>query len=197
MECFYCRHLNPEDEPRCQRCARRLHAGPARPAPGSYSVAATAWAVEPAVEQAVSPPAAEPTPQRTQPLRQTRLFSDPDSGKVLQFPSAPKPQAPKPKSRRHASQPSDSQSFLDFNPPAPHAPRTLKTSVEAVIYCDAPVATPTHRAVGFALDFSIVAMAMVGFLLTFYLCGGEFQKINSGISLGFGGAVPWLSLFYR
>ena len=198
MECFYCRHLNPEDEPRCQRCARRLRSGPARPAPdnyaGSYSVAATATAW--AVEQAVAPPVAEAAPQRQQPLRQTRLFSDPDSGKVLQFPSAPKPQAARSRSRRHASQPSDSQSFLDFNPPAPHAPRTLKTSVEAVIYCDAPVATPTHRAVGFALDFSIVVMAIGVFLLTFYLCGGEFEKINSGIALGFGGAFLCIALFY-
>src|SRR5258708_25587434 len=100
MECFYCRHVNPEDEPRCERCARRLRAGPARRAPdtyaGSYSVAATAWAVdqatEQAIEQAVARPVAETVPQRTQPLRQTRLFSDPDGGKVLQFPSTAKPQ---------------------------------------------------------------------------------------------------------
>jgi len=200
MHCHYCRHLNPEDEPRCQRCARRLQAGPARPAPdnypGAYSVAATAtataWAVEPAASAAV----VETAPQRPQALRQTRLFSEGDSGKVLQFPSAPKPQEPKPKTRRHASQQADSQAFLDFLPPAPHAPRTLKTSVEAVIYCDAPVATPTHRAVGFALDFSIVVIALGVFLLTFRFCGGEFEKINMGIGLGFGGAFLCIALFY-
>src|SRR5262249_51493935 len=198
MECFYCRHLNPEDEPRCQRCARRLRSGPARPAPdnyvSSYSVGATAAAW--AVEQAVAPPTNETAPQRAQPLRQTRLFSDPDSGKVLQFPSAPKPPGPKPKSRRHALQPTDSQSFLDFHPPTPHAPRTLKTSVEAVIYCDAPVATPTHRAVGAAIDFGMIGMAFGLFLLTFHLCGGEFDRINAGVGLGFAGAFLGIALFY-
>jgi uncharacterized RDD family membrane protein YckC len=179
-----------------------MQAGAARPAPdnytGSYSAAATARAlasVAPA-EQTAAEPAAVSVPQRTQVPRQTRLFSEAESGKVLQFPSAPKPHEPKTRSRRQAAQQSDSQAFLDFLPPAPHAPRTLKTSVEAVIYCDAPVATPTHRAVGFALDFSIVVMAIGVFLLTFHFCGGEFQKINMGIGLGFGGAFLCIALFY-
>jgi len=146
-----------------------------------------------APEQSEAPAAA--APQRKQIPRQTRLFVDPDA-KVLQFPSAPKPQEPKPRSRRHAAQASDSQAFLDFLPPAPHAPRTLKTSVEAVIYCDAPVATPTHRAVGFALDFSMIGIAVGVFLLTFYACGGEFERINAGMSLGFGGAFLSIALFY-
>ena len=198
MHCLYCRHLNPEDEPRCQRCARRLQTGPARPAPesypGSYSVAATAtaWAVEPAASASEVQTAA----QRPQALRQTKLFSEGENGKVLQFPSAMKLPEPKPKSRRQATQQSDSQAFLDFLPPAPHAPRTLKTSVEAVIYCDAPVATPTHRAFGFALDFSLVVIALGVFLLTFYFCGGQFEKINMGIGLGFGGAFLCIALFY-
>src|SRR5437867_3307844 len=140
MHCLYCTHWNPEDEPRCQRCARRLQVSPARPAPanyaGTYSAAATAAA--PAVERTLPP------------------VPEGEAGKVLQFPSVAKPHETKTKSRRQAAQSSDSQAFLDFLPPAPHAPRTLKTSVEAVIYCDAPVATPTHRAVGFALDFSLV-----------------------------------------
>jgi uncharacterized RDD family membrane protein YckC len=115
---------------------------------------------------------------------------------VLQFPSAARPTEPKPRSRRQSPQRDDSQAFLDFLPPAPHAPRTLKTSVEAVIYCDAPVATPIHRAEGFALDFSIVMMAIGVFLLTFYSCGGEFPKINTYVALGFGGAFLCIALFY-
>jgi uncharacterized RDD family membrane protein YckC len=200
MHCLYCRHLNPEDEPRCQRCARRLQSGPARPAPdnypGSYSVAATAAATDWAVERAGSTAVVEAALQRPQALRQTRLFSEGESGKVLQFPSAVKLPEPKHKARRQVSQQADGQAFLDFLPPAPHAPRTLKTSVEAVIYCDAPVATSTHRAVGFALDFSIVVMALGIFLLTFHFCGGEFEKINMGIGLGFGGAFLCIALFY-
>src|SRR5437667_308138 len=78
----------------------------------------------------------------------------------------------------------------------PHAPRTLKTSVEAVIYCDAPVATLAHRAVAFALDFSIVVMAIGVFLLAFRLCGGEFAKVNVFVGLGFGSAFLGIALFY-
>ena len=199
MHCLYCGHLNSEDEPRCQRCARRLQVASARSAPEGYvySAAATAPAMQPAAP--AIKPAVEITPQRPQIPRQTRLFSDAESGKVLQFPSsaaASKPHDPKPRSRRPAPQPSDNQAFLDFLPPAPHSPRTLKTSVEAVIYCDAPVATPTHRAVGFALDFSIVMIANAVFLLTFHFCGGEFDKINAGVAMGFGGAFLCIALFY-
>jgi uncharacterized RDD family membrane protein YckC len=184
-----------------------MQAGPARPAPdnyaGSYSALATATAR--ALDPVASASPAEPDEQaasvgivqrRTQVPRQTRLFSEGESGKVLQFPPVSKPHEPKPKSRRHPAQQSDSQAFLDFLPPAPHAPRTLKTSVEAVIYCEAPVATATHRAVGFALDFSIVMMAIGVFLLTFHFCGGEFEKVNLGMGLGFGGAFLCIALFY-
>jgi uncharacterized RDD family membrane protein YckC len=171
---------------------------PARPAPDSYAApyqaTALATAAEPSEEWAPAVPAA--TPQWTQAPRQARLFQDPEGGKVLQFPSAVKTHEPKPRVRRHASQTSDSQAYLDFLPPTPHAPRTLKTSVEAVIYCDAPVATPTHRAVGAALDFGMIGMAVGLFLLTFHLCGGEFEKLNIGIGLGFAGAFLSIALFY-
>src|SRR5579859_6715923 len=154
MRCIYCNHVNPEDEPRCQRCARRLPAAP------EACMGAVALAMAPAPSWTPSQSAAAAAPQRAQIPRQTRLFSEGDGGKVVAFPSAPKTHEPKPRQRRQAAQASDSQAFLDFLPPTPHAPRTLKTSVEAVIYCDAPVATPTHRAVGFALDFSMVVIAI-------------------------------------
>lgn len=198
MNCLYCRHSNSDDEPRCQRCGRRLQAAAARPAPENYVSTfsgATALAVAPAFDQPIAPEVAAP-PQRNQVPRQTRLFTDPESGKVLLFPSTAKPHEPRQRVRRHSPAAPDNQAFLDFLPPAPHAPRTLKTSVEAVIYCDAPVATPTHRAVAAALDFSILVMAFGAFLLTFYLCGGEFGKINAGVGIGFAGAFLAIALFY-
>jgi uncharacterized RDD family membrane protein YckC len=174
--------------------------GPARSAPEGYAGAtalATAVAFAPVrqtTESAGAP--VPPAPQRNQVPRQTRLFAESDGGKVLQFPSALKPAGPKPRTRRQASQASDSQAFLDFLPPAPHVPRTLKTSVEAVIYCDAPVATPTHRAAAFAVDFAIVMVAIGAFLLTFNLCGGEFGKLNIYVESGFAGAFACIALFY-
>src|SRR3954465_13770643 len=98
MHCLYCRHWNPEDEPRCQRCARRLQSAPARSAPEgrassySWTAAATAPALDPVIEpvtETVEPAraevVAEAPPQRTQVPRQTRLFTEGESGKVLQF----------------------------------------------------------------------------------------------------------------
>jgi uncharacterized RDD family membrane protein YckC len=141
-------------------------------------------------------PAPTAPPARNPVARQSRLFPDSEGNKVLQFPASSRPAEPKPRSRRQAPQRPDSQAFLDFLPPAPHAPRTLKTSVEAVIYCDAPVATPIHRAVGFALDFAVVMMGIAVFLATFYFCGGDFPKINAHVALGFGGAFLGIALFY-
>ncbi len=174
--------------------------GPARSAPEGYvGATALAMAIAPApVRQKteITGPAASPAPQRIEVPRQTRLFADSETGRVLQFPGVMKPAEPKPRNRRQASQPSDSQAILDFLPPAPHVPRTLKTSVEAVIYCDAPVATPMHRAAAFAVDFAIVMLAIGAFLLTFHLCGGEFGKLNMQIELGFGGAFACIVVFY-
>ena len=195
MRCLYCGHNNSEDEPRCQRCARRLPVGAARSAPVGYDGAnALATAVAPALRKTTT--AVASAPERTQIARQSRLFPDAESSKVLQFPSTLKPIEPKSRPRRQSPHRSDSQAFLDFQPPAPHAPRTLKTSVEAVIYCDAPVATPIHRAVGFALDFTVVMMAIGVFLSAFYACGGEFPKINIYVAIGFGGAFLGIALFY-
>ena len=195
MSCLYCGHQNTDDEPRCQRCARRLPVGPARSAPPGYDGAnALATAVAPARRRA-TPSIALP-PQRSQVARQSKLFPEVETSKVLQFPAVAKSAEPKPRLRRQPPPPPDSQAFLDFLPPAPHAPRTLKTSVEASIYCDAPVATPIHRAVGFALDFAVVMIAFGVFLFAFYACGGEFPKINTYVAIGFGGAFLGLALFY-
>src|SRR5450432_3885157 len=98
MDCLYCRHWNPDDEPRCQKCGRRLMTGAARPAPEGYvGATALAMAFAPApVRQPVeaADTAAPAPPQRTQTPRQTRLFSESESGRVLQFQSTMKPAEP-------------------------------------------------------------------------------------------------------
>ncbi len=165
MHCLYCRHLNVEDEHRCERCG----SSGCRPCPrgrgpvgrgGAATALAAAEAPVLARQNREDAEVIPPQPQRPQIPRQTRLFAEAESSKVLAFPTASKPPEPRqPRQRRQAPRPPDSQAFLDFLPPAPHAPRTLKTSVEAVIYCDAPVATLTHRAVAFSIDFSLVTVA--------------------------------------
>src|SRR4051812_11017974 len=95
MNCLYCRHSNPEDEPRCQRCGRRLQVAPARPEPDHYvsyqAPQATALAVAMAPDYELAPPPVAAPPQRAQVPRQSRLFSDNES-KILQFPGISKPQ---------------------------------------------------------------------------------------------------------
>lgn len=74
------------------------------------------------------------------------------------------------------------QGTLDFLPPAPAKPRRLGTSVEAVIYCEAPVATTLHRAVASALDWSMVTLGYGLFLAAFYLLGGQFDLTRSNVT---------------
>jgi uncharacterized RDD family membrane protein YckC len=97
-----------------------------------------------------------------------------------------KPQ-PKPVVRRPAARPPkpDMQPQLDFLPLAPPAPRKLKTTVEASIYCDAPVATLTHRSVAAALDFSIILIGYALFLAAFY-----FMLSWAAVPAG-GAAIPF------
>ena len=74
--------------------------------------------------------------------------------------------------------------------------RPRSAEVDATNAVRAPVATPVHRAVGCALDFSIVVLAIGWFLGTFRVCVGEFEKIDLYTGLGFGGAFLCIALFY-
>jgi uncharacterized RDD family membrane protein YckC len=77
----------------------------------------------------------------------------------------------------------EGQGTLDFLPPAPAKPRQLGTSVEAVIYCEAPVASTLHRAVACALDWSMVLVAYVLFLGAFSALGGQFELTRANLML--------------
>ncbi len=96
---------------------------------------------------------------------------------------------------RRAAQIPNGQGKLDFLPSAPPKPRTLSTTVEAVIYCEAPVASTAHRAVAAAIDWTMVLIAYGLFLLTFHLCGGEFAITRSTLPV-FGAAFLLVSFTY-
>jgi len=95
---------------------------------------------------------------------------------------------------RHAV--SEAQTSLDLLPPAPPTPRTLGTSVEAVIYCDAPVATATHRALAGAIDASMILIGFCLFLVTFYLLGGGALPSGKHMLLVWVGAGAAIAFFY-
>jgi hypothetical protein len=91
----------------------------------------------------------------------------------------------KPRAPRRAKVP-EGQGQLDFLAPAPPKPRTLSTTVEAMIYCDAPVAVTVHRAVAAALDWSMVLIAYGAFLAVYFAMGGAltFNKVNIAVFAG-------------
>jgi uncharacterized RDD family membrane protein YckC len=99
-----------------------------------------------------------------------------------------KPRAPRTNARRA----NDSQGSLDF-----HATNAAPgMNVEAVIYCDAPVALPSHRIIAAAFDLSMISVAVAIFLAIFFVSGGvlAFSKQNAPFFLGVG---ILMALFYR
>jgi uncharacterized RDD family membrane protein YckC len=89
----------------------------------------------------------------------------------------------------------ETQAELDFLPSAQAAPRKLGTTVDAVIYCDAPVATRLHRGIAAALDWSMVFIGYGLFLLTYYLAGGGFAMSRTSI-MALGSVLPVLAFAY-
>ncbi len=209
MTCTYCRFANSEDDHRCRRCGRRIQRAvtsapgesvtPAEFTSRTRNIGATALAVMPSPEAV---PATAPEPKAAE-LSQPLLFPKDPVFKVvpitrdtetLEKPAVkPRPATPRTAAARRA--PHSGQSTLDFLPTAAQTPRTLKTTVEAVIYCDAPVATPMHRSVAAALDSSMIVIGCAVFLTTFTLGGGGvvWNRLSVGLTAG---ALILVALLY-
>jgi uncharacterized RDD family membrane protein YckC len=190
-----------------------MHAAALRPSPVTYPLM---QAAAPALEtlqggralhqEPVHPAAPVPAPGVYQPW----LFRDPSHcPKVVPIPTlTPRPQ---PGGRKHrvqntarpqearanatARRPADSQQSLDFHAGAIGEP-LLGTEVEAVIYCDAPVALPIHRLMAVAGDASMIAIALGLFLAIFYLSGGRLVFTKPSLLL-FGGVIAAVVFLYR
>jgi uncharacterized RDD family membrane protein YckC len=134
---------------------------------------------------------------------QPSLFPSPSN--VIPFeaysPVEPRAQQPraeitpaKPRAPRKKAVP-EGQGQLDFLAPAPPKPRTLSTTVEAMIFCDAPVAVTLHRAVASALDWSMVLIAYGVFLTVFFCMGGSVAMDKTNL-LVFGGVLLMFATVY-
>jgi len=181
--------------------------------PASRSAPALALRDEPVAASVPKLPATAPVAQKL------RFDDEPDSN-IIPFESfvanririvvAPKPEespSNRPPIRRSAAPPSeprrrsappaanDLQPGLDFLVPPPQGPRTLQTQVEAVIYCDATVASPKHRAIASAVDGGMIFTGFGLFLFTFHLMGGMFHLNRQTIPF-FVGVFGTLALFY-
>lgn len=96
---------------------------------------------------------------------------------------------------RRAPRVSEGQGELEFLTPMPLKPRVLSTTVDARIYCDATAATPLHRAVAAALDWSMVLIGYGLFLAIFHLAGGGFYLTRNNL-LTFGAALLLIRCAY-
>ena len=203
MICAYCRAANDDESHRCSRCGRRLgDAAPVR-RPDLFPVqqSAAAPAIRPEVPPAQAPAPAGPQlvtelpkgPERRDFAVQASLFGPQEVVKPVPPPPVRRhvPQSLKPKRERA------SQQALDFNAAqAAEGARTLPTSIEAAVYCNAPVAIATHRFAAGAVDTALVLIAVGVFLATFSLAGHEI--VLDKHTMPFYSAVAVLiALFYR
>jgi uncharacterized RDD family membrane protein YckC len=224
MECRYCQAANADDDHRCRRCGRRLRMGPvytassaAAPvlqyesAPVSQHGAAPALHLETLEMTSPSRRAASRTdlhvsPEPSAPRRaityQPTLFTSRELPHVVPFetivrvsekPAARKQQPAVQRQRRRKVIPG--QQALEFTHQFPSAARSSKPA-DGVIYCDAPVAIPAHRAMAAALDASIMLMALAVFGIVFRLAGGAFV-FNAKTGPMFLGVAAGVVIFYR
>lgn len=184
MNCPHCNVSIYEDEHRCSNCGRRLGHSPG-PLLGGRSGAAVRSAAaykldtvvatyaEPAPGlriESSNPSAIQSLPRHLGPM-QSLLFASREAQKVMSIDGAADIAEP----RRRARKPAPKSSFLpyqgvlEFVPANVPVPRTLPTSVEAVIYCDYPVATRMHRVLAGLLDLALVIGCMMMFLGVLFL----------------------------
>jgi len=119
--------------------------------------------------------------------------------------SAQRKRASRPKpTPRGSNRRADSQTSLDFyggnggngGPPA-------GTGLEAVIYCDVPVALPAHRSIAAVFDAAMVLLGVGLFLVVFiavpaiFGIGGGVGAMSGGNAVVFLCAAGVIALFYR
>ena len=213
MNCRHCQHWNPEDEQRCRLCGRKLReTGNDTTSEWALSVVAGNLAAAPErIPRRQAPENVAPSPQRS-------LFSERPPSKIIPFESrgmamsaaaAPAPAKTVP-ARKTAERPATSktaspkpvasrknelQGEFELLPSAPITPKMLGTTVDASIFCDAEVATVTHRALAGMVDFSLMLLGYVLCVASYYLMGGALPTTRFGY-IAFATAFVLIALFY-
>jgi uncharacterized RDD family membrane protein YckC len=195
MTCSFCGSRNSAGETRCRRCGRRPE--------DTLLRTNGALATQPKPSDYRAEPVEGHVPNMSGAI-QGSLFQ---VSNVIPFenyaPPRPEPRAPRTRSAAKTGKPAarrsrvpENQGRLDFLPQAPPKRRTLGTTVEAVIFCDAPVATTVHRAVAAAFDWAVVAGAYLMFLAIIRIFCGEFQLSIRINALMIFGMLPLLGITY-
>lgn len=91
------------------------------------------------------------------------------------------------------------QGVLEFVPVQGPQPRKLATSVEAVIYCEHPVASMSHRMIAGAYDFGLYLTMLAAFAgVIIYGCEGITSVLGTPVVAGILGATAAiLALVYE
>jgi len=190
MTCQYCRSQNDIDAHRCNRCGRRtmdrIPVQMTAAVPDLETVEMPSPAPAPLRPQLVTEPPPKRPSQPGSPTYQANLFGPVEAQRPQSDITAP-PKKSAPRPRRDYSR----QQSLDFQDT-----RILRTSVEASVYCGAPVAVSTHRAMAAAVDSVLAIGALALFVATLRLAGADivFTKQTIPIYLV---AAAVIMLFYR
>jgi uncharacterized RDD family membrane protein YckC len=99
------------------------------------------------------------------------------------------------KTSAHSNFPRDAQGTLDFVPASPSRGRKLKTDVDAQVFCDQPVATPTHRFVASAIDAAMIFIGFGVLVMTFEGLGGQFGS-GKMFWIGLAATLMLVSMLY-
>jgi uncharacterized RDD family membrane protein YckC len=147
----------------------------------------------------------EPSEPRRPITYQPSLFPSRELPLVVQFdtiaPDLARPTQRKPQPTTHRQRRRSviqGQQALEFDHQFTPSARSSKAA-DGVIYCDAPVAIPAHRAMAAAMDASIIVMALVVFGIIFRLAGGAFvlNAVNAKTAPMFLGVAAGVVIFYR
>src|SRR5688572_29904908 len=203
MTCHYCSAQNHSDDHRCSRCGRKLSDESNRPPmfPVQHSSAAPALDIVEKHAEKTAPQPVRPGPQLVRdapavtPLSreavQPSLFGPMEVAKTADGERAHVPRPRPPRRRPHPS----AQGTLDFDATADGS-HTLPTSVEAALYCDAPVAFRSQRIVAGAIDVLIPLAGFAVFAVVFQQAAGTVV-LNAGTMPFFGAAALLIAIFYR
>jgi uncharacterized RDD family membrane protein YckC len=193
MTCTFCGARNSESETRCRKCGRR----PGDTLNGEFTLIRTEGALAAKLQPVHFEAAAPSAPRQAIRGVQQQLF--PGQSNVVPIAMYAPPRAEsKPQARKsgHRKRPAvEGQGALDFLPPEAPKPRTLSTTVEAVVSCDSPVAPTVHRVVAGAIDCSLALIGYAMFLGLYFVLGGEFSWNRLNVEV-FGGALLLIGFTY-
>ncbi|MBK5294010.1 MAG: RDD family protein [Acidobacteriia bacterium] len=200
MNCRYCGASNTEEEHRCVRCGRRIQEAAALPGSDLYPVdRGHALAAQPAL-------AVVGQPEREAQFRrrgsyQAALFSTREIGRVVPIQSytgSEQKPAARAKKLEVAAGISGAGGMKQesFAFQAAGTARARHRGQEAVRYCNAPVATPIHRGIAAAADYSVVAISVATVAVMLYMKEGA-ALVNAGSLPYFGALGLFLAFAYK